>query len=59
MNGKKIASVAYFVGILIIFLTHIPMAIYMPAMRAHAIVNLVAGACIAFYYMTTEGYIRV
>jgi hypothetical protein len=48
----------YFIGIAIVFLTHASMLFKSPAMRTHALVNLFAAACIAYYFMHREGYIR-
>jgi hypothetical protein len=50
--------VFYYIGISIIFLTHAYMVAYMPSMRNHSLINLFAGACIAYYFMNKEGYIE-
>jgi len=47
----------YFIGIFIVFASHIYMGIVMPDMRAHAAINIVAALCIAYYFMHKEGYI--
>jgi len=46
----------YYIGISIVFLTHAYM-LTVPAMRAHAVLNLVAAACIAYYFTHKEGFI--
>ena len=49
----------YFIGITIIFLTHAMMFFKnLPAFNTHALVNLFGAACIAYYFMHREGYIR-
>jgi hypothetical protein len=50
--------VLYYLGISLIFLTHIPMVLYMPSMRNHGLINLFAAACIAYYFMNKEGFIH-
>jgi hypothetical protein len=54
----NIHLVFYYIGITIIFLTHIMMAVMDKGMRTHALINLFAAACIAYYFMFREGYIR-
>jgi hypothetical protein len=48
----------YFIGISIIFITHIPMLFKMSSMRNHALINIMAAVCIAYYFMNKEGYIH-
>jgi len=48
----------YFIGISIIFITHIPMLFKMSSMRNHALINIIAAVCIAYYFMNKEGYIH-
>jgi hypothetical protein len=48
---------AYYLGILIVFATHLLM-LKDKSMRSHAITNLVAGALIAYYFMNKEGFIK-
>jgi hypothetical protein len=50
--------VFYYLGILIIFLSHITMAINPGPMRIHAYLNLFAAACIAYYFMNKENFIQ-
>ena len=50
--------VFYYIGILIVFLSHITMAINPGPMRSHAYLNLFAGACIAYYFMNKEEFIH-
>lgn len=53
--------ISYYIGILIVFLTHIFMlattADY--SMKLHAVINLFAGLCIAYYFMNKEKYIKI
>jgi hypothetical protein len=53
----NIHLVFYYIGISIVFLTHIYM-LSTPAMRTHAIINLVAACFIAYYFLNKEGFIR-
>jgi hypothetical protein len=51
--------VFYYIGIAIIFLSHIGMLFSKSAgARTHAAVNLFAGACIAYYFMNKERFIH-
>ena len=45
---------AYYIGILIVVITHIYM-IRMPGMYGHSILNLIAAFLIAYYFVTKEG----
>ena len=49
--------ILYFIGISIVLLSHLLM-LQIPAARSHALVNLFAAACIAYYFMNKEGYIH-
>ena len=49
----------YYLGIAIIFLSHIGMLFNKSAdARSHAAVNLFAGGCIAYYFMNKEEFIQ-
>ena len=50
--------IAYFIGIAIVFFSHIYMMIYNPEMMNHSFVNIVAVLLIAYYFMHKEGYIK-
>lgn len=49
--------ISYYIGISIIFLTHIFMLFQMPSMRMHSIINLLAAVMIAYYFMFREKFI--
>ncbi len=55
--------IAYYIGILTIFVTHLyPLiydrSIFMITMKQHNIVNIVAGLLIAYYFMNKEKFIK-
>lgn len=51
---------SYYVGILIVFATHVYMLVDKPSttMMWHSIINLVAAFMIAYYFMNKEGFIQ-
>ena len=49
---------SYYIGITIVFLSHILMVFQMPAMRMHAIINLIAAVMIAYYFTYREKIIN-
>lgn len=46
--------VSYYIGISIVFLTHILMLFQMPSMKMHSLINLFAALMIAYYFMFRE-----
>ena len=48
----------YYIGIAIVVVSHVYM-LKVPSMRSHALLNLGAAACIAYYFMYREGYIEM
>lgn len=52
--------ILYYIGILIVFITHIYMLATAKDMedKVHSIVNLFAALCIAYYFMNKEGFIK-
>ncbi len=54
----NIHLIFYYIGISIVILSHIYM-LTIPSMRSHALLNLFAAACIAYYFMNKEGFIKV
>lgn len=49
---------AYFIGIAIVFGSHIMIAIQSGGTNQHAIINIIAGLLIAYYFMNQQGYIQ-
>ena len=48
----------YYIGIAIVFFTHFRMLLSNFS-NTHALLNLFAALCIAYYFMHKEGFIRV
>ena len=48
----------YFIGIAIVFVSHLMMLRSGPGARNHALLNLFAAACIAYYFMNKENFIQ-
>lgn len=59
----KLELIAYYIGIFIVFVSHLYMLVQPDAMstktsmQIHAVVNLVGASLIAYYFMKTEKYI--
>lgn len=54
--------IAYYIGILIIFATHLYMLGFIDKMErkeivGHSVLNIFAGLMIAYYFMNKEGFI--
>lgn len=52
--------VTYYIGIALVFITHVYLltkANTSQEMQIHSLINLFAGLCIAYYFMNKEGYI--
>lgn len=49
--------VSYYIGISIVFMTHILMLFQMPSMKMHSLINLFAALMIAYYFMFREKFI--
>lgn len=54
----NIHLIFYYIGILLLVIVNIMIAVQMPSVRPYAIVNLVAVACIAYYFMNKEKMIK-
>lgn len=53
--------VCYYIGIAIVFISHIFMLVNPlkeDAMNSHAVVNIIAACLIAYYFMYKEKYIK-
>jgi len=63
LKMMNIHLVSYYIGILLIFITHfvmlvLPKAMSQTQLRVHAIINIVAAIMIAYYFMNKENYIK-
>ena len=60
--SARIHLLFYYIGIAIIFLSHIYMltmsTMTTKVIRVHAIVNILAALFIAYYFMNREGFIK-
>jgi hypothetical protein len=52
--------ISYYIGIFIVFASHIYMLMNKinMDMKIHSYLNIFAGLCIAYYFMTKEGYLK-
>lgn len=52
--------VSYYIGILIVFVTHVYMLLDKPSTTVlwHSVINIVAALMIAYYFMNKEGFIQ-
>jgi len=52
--------ISYYIGIFLVFATHLYVLMNNPGMemKIHSYLNIFAGLCIAYYFMTKEGYLK-
>ena len=55
--NMNIHLLAYYIGIAIVFLSHIYIAVT-KGMSSHTLLNIFGGALIAYYFMNKEGFIK-
>lgn len=61
MADKRVTDphlILYYIGICIIFASHLFMLIQNPILFGHALLNIVAAMFIAYYFLHREGYIK-
>ena len=58
----QIHLISYYIGILIVFVSHLFVLVYptqkLVSMKVHSYVNILAAFLIAYYFMWRENYIK-
>ena len=50
--------ISYYIGIFIIFMSHIYILLTNNSMQMHSYINIIAAIMIAYYFMNKEGFIK-